>query len=201
MADGLTELHNLFSNHDEKESSINHKQQLMSPDDVCIDDDEAYFINRPMRRKKKKLNLGKRTKIQPVAAPVTDIEPPPIELFRPETINPEQLALGQQAFCAIVEREDKHGRTRNTILAYEPKINKYRRYCELFFSHDMQVVYQVTKLKVEQYLSYCFYREAKPRGRKKGQGGARGTVYIDEACAKLILRVFQNVKVGFETYF
>ena len=79
--------------------------------------------------------------------------------------------------------------------AYEPKIAEFRLYCDHYYKQDAMTKHQVTKSKVESYLTYCFFREIKPRGRRK-RGSTHGGIYFDFERANEIIKVYQSAQVN-----
>ena len=70
---------------------------------------------------------------------------------------------------------DEEGRTKNTPLAYSPKIIEFRQYCDALYStHPMETRYTVDQARVHSFMTYVAFREQKKKGRKKdGKEGKR----------------------------
>ena len=67
----------------------------------------------------------------------------------------------------LVDKYDKHNRLWNTAKAYNPKIAEFKLYCKTFYNNNTIVTYQVTRGKVELFLTYNFFCEAKLRERER----------------------------------
>ena len=78
---------------------------------------------------------------------------------------------------ALIDKYDKHNRICNTAKAYDPKITEFKLYCKTFYNNDAMLMYHVTRGKVEWFLTYNFFQEAKQRGRRKGV--AKGAPQLD----------------------
>ena len=122
-----------------KSSSISRKLVLMSPDDIVLHHGGAS--SRQLFSPKK----------NPAQHHQHDDEP-----FAPATINPELEATGKIAAMCTADIYDEHGCIQNTYKAYQPKIDEFNLYCKTFYNTNKALTYQITKNKVESYLSYCW---------------------------------------------
>ena len=148
------------------------KRILMSPDDIEMQGEENKKVDSPSSKASR-------------------------ELFPPSTIaiehiNEEKQKTGQIAAMCTANQRDEHGRIHNTHRAYHPKLQEFKLFCRTFYNQDEALTYQITKAKVETYLTYSFYREVKPRGRRKG---AASGAKLDYLKANEIIKAFQSAKV------
>ena len=157
-----------------KQAPRRKKRKLMSPDDVTLVDNADSIGQR-------------RTALTPPAA----LTPTPTA---PAVINEERQKIGQIVCRALCDKYDEHNRIRNTAKAYDPKIAEFKLWCRTFYNNDAMLMYQVTRGKVESFLTYNFFREAKPRGKQKGV--PKGAPQLDYERANKIIKVYQSAKVN-----
>ena len=150
----------------------NKRRKLMSPDNVILEDEEDPVASAPQRN------------ASPSATTLTTM---------PAVINEERQKIGQLVCRALHDKYDEHNRIRNTARAYGPKIKEFKLYCRTFYDNDAMLTYQVTRGKVESCLMYNFFREAKPRGKRKGV--PKGAPQLDYEPANEIMKVYQFAKV------
>ena len=125
-----------------KQAPRKKRKLIMSPDEVTLNDNaDLIGIASP--------GLG------------TALTPPAV-------INEERQKIGQMVCRAIVNKYDEHNRIWNTAKAYNPKIAEFKLWCKTFYNNNAILMYQVTRGKVESFLTYNFFRQAKPRGKQKG---------------------------------
>lgn len=100
-------------------------------------------------------------------------------------INPTQQLFGQ--FVANDQAQlDEMERKKNTPLAYKPKQAEFRAYCDFFYQRQPpELRYTVTKDKVEAFMTYCLFREQKPRGGKR-----KRCIVLDHEKANQIIETF-----------
>ena len=92
-----------------------------------------------------------------------------------------------------MEQLDMYGKKKNKAKAYNPKTDEFVAFCDIYYEH-MDNPHQVTRAKVEAYLTYCFYREQKPKGW--GKKGANIGVAIDWVKANQVISVLQSCRIG-----
>ena len=99
------------------------------------------------------------------------------------------MSQGQVALRAMAQM-DENGKKKSKAKCYDPKVAEFQAYCDTFFAMlPPDRIYQVTKTKVEAYLTYCFYREQKQKGRwKKGTN----PISIDWTKANAVLKMYQG---------
>ena len=76
-----------------------------------------------------------------------------------------------------VKINDEHNRIWNIAKAYDPKIAEFKLYCKTFYNNDKILTYQVTRGKVELFLTYIFFVRQSQEERKKGV--PRGAPQLD----------------------
>ena len=156
-------------------TSRRRRRVLMSLDNIELQEDNNNSTSQQL------FSPGKTT--------INEAEP-----FAVATINAERKATRKIAAMSTANIYDEHGWIWNTQKAYQPKLTEFNLYCKMFYNTDAALTYQITKNKVELYLSYTFYCKSKPRGWQKG-GGKTG-VQLDYMKANKIIKVFQAAKVN-----
>ena len=68
----------------------------------------------------------------------------------------------------VFTKYDKHNRICNTTRAYDPKIAEFKLYCKTFYNNNATLMYQMTRGKVELFVTYNLFQEAKQRGKQEG---------------------------------
>ena len=98
------------------------------------------------------------------------------------------MQRNSQYAARLLSQLDDNGKKKNKAKAYDSKIADYKAYCNAYFKNlPPDEIHQVTKTKVESFLTYCYYREQKPKGKC-----LTGT--IDYQKANKIIEAYQNVK-------
>jgi hypothetical protein len=99
----------------------------------------------------------------------------PAEALIPQLL-PPTLAGGVERdnsdLTRAVHHETRKTRPDNTSIAYDPKVEEFRGYCDSLYNHlGAEVRYQVTPDKVYNFIFYQSHREKKKPG--KGKRGER----------------------------
>ena len=145
------------------------------------------------RREQSPNNKKKRKLMSPDNDDLTIALPGRIPPPAPAVINKERQKIGQMVCQALVDKYDEDNRIRNTAKAYDPKVAEFELWCKTFYNNDAMLMYQVTRGKVESFLTYNLFREAKPRGKRKGV--AKGAPQLDYERANQIIKIYQSVQV------
>ena len=67
----------------------------------------------------------------------------------------------------IMDKYDKYNQLWNTAKAYDPKIVKFKPWCKTFNNNEKILTYQVTRGKVESFLTYVFFVRQRKEGSKR----------------------------------
>ena len=123
-----------------------------------------------------------------VAEPAAAATAAPPDSFKPAVVNATLFRQGQIGVQSMQQR-DMYGKKKNKAKAYDPKLDEFRLYCDHYYKTLEDAKNQITRTKVDQYLTYCYYSEQKPKGQKGGVG-------IDWVKANKIVTVMQSCTIG-----